>query len=367
MSGIPGLTTYPNFFDAFIFAVVEYSITIMKTAFITGITGQDGSYLAEFLLSKGYEVHGMVRYAASPNTGRIDHIKDRLHLHYGDMTDSATMSDIISINPDEVYNLAAQSHVGVSFDTPEYTGNVTGLGATRLLEAIYEISPASKFYQASTSELFGSSYAPQDEGTRFCPRSPYAIAKLYAYHMTRNYRDARGLFAVNGIAFNHESPRRGENFVTRKITKAIARILAGKQEVLELGNLDARRDWGFAPDYVVAMWKMLQADTPKDYVIGSGHSYTVEEFVKDAFEYAGLNIDKHLRYNKANERPNDVDELCANTRKIACDLKWRPTLLIGDLISVMVDADMRAEGLKPIGDGDGAIRELYPNKWWEGD
>lgn len=338
-----------------------------KTAFITGITGQDGSYLAEFLLSKGYDVHGMVRHSSLPNTGRIDHILKDIILTHGDMTESATMSDIISIEPDEVYNLAAQSHVGASFGAPEYTGNVTGLGATRLLEAIYEISPHTKFYQASSSELFGSSHAPQDEGTRFCPRSPYAIAKLYAYHMTKNYREARGLFAVNGICFNHESPRRGENFVTRKITKGIARILAGKQDVIELGNLDAKRDWGFAPDYIVAMWMMLQASEPKDYVIGSGKSYPVGSFVKEAFEYADLSADDHISQSASQERPSDVNDLRANARKIAVELKWRPTVTTGDLVRIMIDADMRAEGLEPIGEGDAVIRKAYPDKWWEGD
>lgn len=338
-----------------------------KTAFITGITGQDGSYLAEFLLSKGYDVHGMVRHSSLPNTGRIDHILKDIILTHGDMTESATMSDIISTEPDEVYNLAAQSHVGASFGAPEYTGNVTGLGATRLLESIYEISPHTKFYQASSSELFGSSHAPQDELTRFCPQSPYAIAKLYAYHMTKNYRESRGLFAVNGICFNHESPRRGENFVTRKITKGIARILAGKQDVIQLGNLDAKRDWGFAPDYIVAMWMMLQASEPKDYVIGSGKSYPVSAFVREAFEYADLSTDDHVSQSVKQERPSDVNDLCANPRKIAVELKWRPTVTTGDLLRIMVDADMRAEGLEPIGEGDDVIRKAYPDKWWEGD
>jgi GDPmannose 4,6-dehydratase len=333
-----------------------------KTAFITGITGQDGSYLAELLLSKGYKVHGMIRRSSSPNTGRIDHIKDRITLHYGDMTDSATMSDVISIEPDEVYNLAAQSHVGVSFDMPEYTGNITGLGAARLLEAIWEISQKTKFYQASSSELFGCAPAPQGPLTAMRPQSPYAIAKLYAYWMTRNYRD-RGLYAVNGIMFNHESPRRGDQFVTRKITKSIARILAGKQEKIVLGNLDAKRDWGFAPDYVEAMWRMLQMDEPDDYIIGTEWSQTIWAFLASALDYAGLTT-ANITTSAANKRPTDVPELRADATR---EIGWRPTIYYDDLVKIMVDADMRAEGLEPIGEGDEIIAKKYPDKWWEGD
>lgn len=333
-----------------------------NTAFITGITGQDGSYLAELLLSKGYNVHGMIRRSSSPNTSRIDHILNDITLHYGDMTDSATMSDIISIEPDEVYNLAAQSHVGVSFDCPDYTGNVTGLGATRILEAIYEISPKTKFYQASSSELFGNNTCPQGILTPMRPQSPYAIAKLYAYWMTRNYRD-RGLFAVNGIMFNHESPRRGEEFVTRKITSSIARILAGKQDKLVLGNLDAKRDWGFAPDYVEAMWLMLQRNEPSDYVIGTEWSVNIWEFLATALNYAGLG-DAVITTSAANKRPTDVHELRA---EMSLRFGWKPRLFWDDLVKIMVDADMRAEGLEPIGEGDAIIAKKYPDKWWEGD
>jgi len=337
----------------------------VKSAFITGITGQDGSYLAEFLLSKGYDVYGMVRRSSTTNTSRIDHILKDITVVYGDMTDSATMSDIISLKPDEVYNLAAQSHVGASFQMPEYTGNVTGLGTTRLLEAIYEISPDTKFYQASSSELFGNAPAPQNERTPMHPRSPYAIAKLYAYWMTKNYRE-RGLFAVNGIAFNHESPRRGEQFVTRKITKSVARILAGKQEKIALGNLDAHRDWGFAPDYVEAMWKMLQAPRPTDYVLGTGWSVSVRGFLKNALDYSGLRYNV-IESSSRNDRPTEVDTLWADGYRAYKHIGFSPTIQHEDIVKIMIDADMRAEGLEPIGEGDAIIAQKYPNKWWKGD
>jgi GDPmannose 4,6-dehydratase len=270
----------------------------MKKALITGITGQDGSYLAEFLLSKGYHVHGITRRASTFNTQRIDHIyvdphesNARLFLHYGDLSDPGVLSEIIwKIKPDEIYNLAAQSHVKVSFDMPEYTGNITGLGTTRLLEAIRRSGIPTRFYQASSSEMFGNGTAPQSETTPFSPRSPYAAAKLYAHWMTVNYREAYGIFACNGILFNHESPRRGETFVTRKITRALANMLKGKQKKLYLGNLDAKRDWGFAPEYVEMMWLMLQHNKPNDYVVGTGQSHTVREFIEQAFAYTGLTI-----------------------------------------------------------------------------
>jgi len=343
-----------------------------KVAFITGITGQDGSYLAEFLLSKGYRVHGMVRRSSSSNTGRIDHITDpRICLHYGDMTDGERISNLINtIRPDEVYNLAAQSHVGVSFDTPEYTGNVDGLGTARLLEAIYqcemsELGVPVKFYQASTSELFGNGYSVQSENTPMAPRSPYACAKLYAYWMTRNYRD-RGVFAVNGILFNHESPRRGEGFVTRKITKSIAQILAGRTDHMTLGNLDARRDWGYAPEYVELMWKMMQEDTPRDYVVGTGRSTSIYEFLSDALNYVGLD-DKVITTSAENKRPTDVSNLCAQNWLVRNTFQWSPRIYADDLVKVMIDADMRAEGLEPIGEGDGLLTRAFQDKWWHGD
>jgi GDPmannose 4,6-dehydratase len=276
-----------------------------KTALITGITGQDGSYLAELLLAKGYKVHGLIRRASTFNTQRIDHLYQdphnptaRLFLHYGDLTDGSRLVTLLSeIKPDEIYNLAAQSHVRVSFDEPEYTGDTTGLGTIRLLEAMRQAVPEAKFYQASSSEMFGASNPPQNENTEFYPRSPYGVAKVYSYWITRNYREAYGLFATNGILFNHESPRRGETFVTRKITRAVARIAKGLQSELFLGNLDARRDWGYAPEYVVAMWKMLQVDKAEDYVVGTGTDVSVKEFVQMSFEHVGLDWEKYVRFD----------------------------------------------------------------------
>ena len=276
----------------------------MKKALITGVTGQDGSYLAEFLLSMGYEVHGIIRRASTFNTGRIDHIYSdphepgtRLFLHYGDLSDSEQVSDILyNVKPDEVYHLAAQSHVKVSFSMPEYTGNVTGLGTVRILESIRRIGNKTKFYQASSSEMFGRAPSPQNEETPFSPASPYAVAKLYSYWMTKNYRQGYGMFACNGILFNHESPRRGEVFVTRKTTMAIANIIAKKQQFLYLGNLEPKRDWGYAPEYVEAMWRILQLDTPEDFVVGTGEQHSVKEFVEQAFSYVGLELGR-LREN----------------------------------------------------------------------
>lgn len=343
-----------------------------KVAFITGITGQDGSYLAEFLLSMGYRVHGMVRRSSSSNTGRIDHIVDpRICLHYGDMTDGERISNLINtIRPDEVYNLAAQSHVGVSFDTPEYTGNVDGLGTARLLQAIYQ-DPYSndcepiKFYQASTSELFGNGYNVQSENTPMSPRSPYACAKLYAYWMTKNYRD-RGMYTVNGILFNHESPRRGIGFVTRKITKSIALILAGKMDHMTLGNLDAKRDWGYAPEYVELMWKMMQEPTPRDYVLGTGRATSIYEFLTGALEYAGLD-NNVVTTSAENKRPIDVNNLCAENWQTRTTFGWSPRVYADELAKIMIDADMRAEGLEPIGEGDAIITKTFKDKWWSGD
>lgn len=346
-----------------------------KKALITGITGQDGSYLAEFLISKNYEVHGVIRRASTFNTSRIDHIyKDQhingvnLFLHYGDLTDSTCLISLIKkIQPDEIYNLAAQSHVKVSFETPEYTGNSDALGTLRILEAIrlLGLEKKIKFYQASSSEMFGKvQEIPQAEKTPFYPRSPYGAAKLYAYWITINYREAYNIFAVNGILFNHESPRRGETFVTRKITRAIANILAGRQEKLYLGNLDSKRDWGFAPEYVEAMWMMLQQEKPEDFVIGSGQTHSVGEFLKEAFSYASLDIKKYLEIDKKYLRPTEVDLLISNPEKAKKVLNWEAKIKFNDLVKIMIDADMREFGLKVIGQGDKILKEKFPNRWW---
>jgi GDPmannose 4,6-dehydratase len=320
----------------------------MKRAFITGITGQDGSYLAELLLSKGYEVHGLIRRASTFNTKRIDHLYEdphaqdkRLFLHYGDLTDGSRLVTLLaSIQPSEVYHLAAQSHVRVSFDEPEYTGDTTGMGTTRLLEAIRMIGLDCRFYQASSSEMFGATPPPQNEDTPFYPRSPYGAAKLYSYWMTRNYREAYDMFAVNGILFNHESPRRGETFVTRKITRAVAAIRTGRQDRLYLGNLDACRDWGYAPEYVEGMWRMLQHDTPADYVIATGTSYSVRDFVALAFEHAGLDWEKYVDHDRRYERPTEVDSLIGDASKAATDLGWKAQVHVPELVRIMVDADL---------------------------
>ena len=346
-----------------------------KKAFITGITGQDGLYLAELLLSKGYEVHGMVRRSSTFNTSRIDSIYidphepgARLFLHYGDLSDSEQIANVMyNILPDEVYHLGAQSHVRVSFDTPEYTGNVTALGTTRLLEAIRRSNNNVKFYQASSSEMFGAAHPPQSEETPFHPRSPYACAKVYSYWMTRNYREGYNLFASNGILFNHESPRRGETFVTRKITRAIARILAKKEKYLYLGNLDARRDWGFAPEYVECMWRILQQDEPGDFVIGTGETHSVREFLHEAFAYAGLDIEEHVRIDSKYFRPTEVEVLIADAKKSEEVLGWKPAIKFADLVKIMVDADMKAAGLEPIGKGDVIVGRTFPDRWWKGD
>ena len=319
----------------------------MKKALITGITGQDGSYLAELLLGKGYEVHGLRRRTSTFNTSRIDHLltdwhdpNARLFLHHADLTDGSRLVTLLeSIQPDEVYNLAAQSHVRVSFDEPEYTGDVTGLGATRLLEAVRVAKIPARFYQASTSEMFGATPPPQNEDATFYPRSPYGAAKLYAHWMTRNYREAYGLFACSGILFNHESPRRGETFVTRKITMAVARIAAGLQDELWMGNLDAARDWGYAKEYVEAMWMMLQADEPDDYVIATGTTYTVRDFLQFSFEHVGLDWEKYVKFDEQYLRPTEVPDLIGDPSKAERQLGWAPTVLPGELARLMVDAD----------------------------
>jgi len=352
-----------------------------KRALVTGITGQDGSYLAEFLLSKGYEVHGLIRRASTFNTGRIDHIyadphipEARLFLHYGDLSDSGQLANLIyNVQPDEVYHLAAQSHVRVSFDMPEYTGDSTGLGTTRLLEAIRRSGIKSRYYQASSSEMFGGAPPPQSEKTPFYPRSPYAAAKVYAYWMAVNYREGYGLFACNGILFNHESPRRGETFVTRKVTRAVANILAGRQKKLYLGYLNAKRDWGFAPEYVEMMWLMLSQAEPDDYVVGTGTSYTIKELVDKAFDYMGVEIEWRgtgreeqglvksakpewgetipvgtsiIEIDPRYFRPTEVAYLQADIGKAKAKLGWEPRVTFDELVKIMVDYDAKAAGLK---------------------
>lgn len=356
----------------------------LKTALITGITGQDGSYLAELLLSKNYEVHGLIRRASTFNTRRIDHLYIDPHipgakmiLHYGDLSDSGQLTNLIyNIQPDEIYHLGAQSHVRVSFDMPEYTGDITAIGTTRLLEAIRRSGIKTKFYQASSSEMFGSTSPPQNEKSPFHPRSPYAAAKVYAYWMTVNYREGYNMFTCNGILFNHESPRRGETFVTRKISTAIANIIAGRQNKLYLGNLEAKRDWGFAPEYVESQWLMLQQDEPDDYVIGTGESHSVREFVEHAFNYTGIEIEwqghglnekgvvcSSAPYSNLNIgdvlveidpryfRPAEVDYLLADASKAKKNLGWEPKVTFEELIKVMVDADMELIGINPPGEG----------------
>lgn len=324
-------------------------------ALITGVTGQDGSYLAELLLEKGYEVHGLIRRSSSINTQRIDHIYEdphepdrRLILHYGDMSDATRLARLVNeVRPREVYNLAAQSHVKVSFEAPEYTSDVDALGTLRLLEAIHHCDSTIRIYQASTSELFGSAPAPQNEATPFHPRSPYGVSKTFAYWITVNYREAYGLFAANGILFNHESPRRGETFVTRKISRAVARIAAGRQEAVYLGNLDARRDWGYAPDYVRAMWMMLQLAEPMDLVFSTGEQHSVREFADLAFGLVGMDWQQYVRVDEAYRRPAEVDTLLGDSTKARALLKWEPTVTFPELVRLMVEADLKAEGLDP--------------------
>jgi len=321
----------------------------MKKALITGITGQDGSYLAELLLAKGYEVHGIIRRASSFNTDRIDHLyndKDvygvKLFLHFGDLADSTNLIKLLyGVQPDEIYNLAAQSHVRVSFDIPEYTADITALGAVRILEAIRETGLKARFYQASSSEMFGKvSETPQNENTPFYPRSPYAASKVFAHWATINYRESYGMFASGGILFNHESPRRGETFVTRKITSAIARIKAGKQNKLFLGNLDAKRDWGYAKEYVEAMWLMLQQDKPEDYVIATGETHSVRDFLDEAFSYVGIDWHDYVELDPRYLRPAEVDELVGDARKAKRAFGWEPKVTFKELVRLMVDADM---------------------------
>ena len=342
----------------------------MKKALITGITGQDGSYLAELLLSKGYEVHGIVRRSSSLNKQRIDHLyqdprlpSTHFYLHYGDLSNSEQFTDIIyNIKPDEIYNLGAQSHVRVSFDLPEYTGDVTGLGTTRILESIRRSGTKTKFYQASSSEMFGAAPAPQNENTPFIPRSPYAAAKVYSYWMVRNYREGHDQFACNGILFNHESPRRGETFVTRKITLGLADIKSGKMEKLYLGNLDAKRDWGYAPDYVEAMWLMLQQEKPDDFVIGTGETYSIKDFLQEAFGYLDLEWQKYIEIDPRYYRPTEVECLKADASKAKKILNWEPKISFKELVWIMVDADLALKGLPSPGHGKKILEEFSMEK-----
>ncbi len=347
----------------------------MKRALITGITGQDGSYLAELLLFKGYEVHGLIRRASTFNTSRIDHIYQdthepgaRLHLHYGDLSNSEQLTNLVyNLQPQEVYHLGAQSHVRVSFDMPEFTGDITGLGATRVLDAVRRSGISARYYQASSSEMFGSAPPPQKEDTPFRPRSPYAVAKVYAYWMAVNYRDGYGMFCSNGILFNHESPRRGETFLPRKVSRGVARIKAGRQDKLYLGNLDASRDWGYAPEYVEAMWLMLQREKGGDFVVGTGDSHTVREFVEGAFSYAGLDYRDHVEADERYLRPTEVNALRADSTRARNELGWETKVSFSDLIAIMVDADMEAVGLAPVGRGRKVLEAEFDG-WhrWQG-
>lgn len=342
----------------------------MKKALITGITGQDGSYLAEFLLAKGYEVHGIIRRSSSFNTRRIDHLyrdpheKTRLYLHYGDITSGDGLTNVIyNIKPDEIYNLAAQSHVRVSFDMPEYTAYASGVSVVKMLDAIRLSGIKTRFYQASTSELFGAAKPPQSETTMFEPQSPYAAAKLYAYWITKNYRDGYKMHASNGILFNHESPRRGETFVTRKITRALANIKNGTQKKIYLGNLDAKRDWGYAPEFIECMWLMLQNDTPDDYVIGTGEAHTIREFLAAAFGYLNMDYREYVEIDPQYFRPTEVDFLLSDPKKAREKLGWQPRVLFSELVKIMVDADLELLNLPCPGLGKKIVAERFPDNW----
>jgi GDPmannose 4,6-dehydratase len=344
----------------------------MPKALITGCTGQDGSYLAEFLLSKGYEVHGLKRRASSFNTERLDHIYHDFHeadtgffLHYADLTDGSSLATLLyDVRPDEIYNLGAQSHVKVSFEVPEFTADVVAIGTLRLLDAMRRTGVKCRFYQASSSEMFGSAAPPQSEATPFHPRSPYACSKVFGHHIAVNYRESFGLHASSGILFNHESPRRGETFVTRKITRAVAHIKRGIQDKLYLGNLDARRDWGYAPDYVRAMWLMLQQERPDDFVIGTEEAHTVRDFVELAFAHAGLDWQDHVEVDARYFRPAEVDHLCADASKAREVLHWEPAVTFDGLVRIMVDADMQAVDTRLKG-GSAALRSAVTAESWQ--
>ena len=363
----------------------------MKKALITGITGQDGSYLTELLLNKGYEVHGITRQASTFHTNRINHLykdphikKNKLFLHYGNLVDTGNIERLINqIKPNEIYHLGAMSQVRVSFDLPEYTVDVDGLGTLRILEAIKNSGWPIKFYMAASSEMFGASPPPQNEKTPFHPRSPYACAKVFSYHITRNYRESYDLFAVNGILFNHESPRRGPTFVTKKITRAIARIKAGLDKKIYLGNLDTKRDWGFAPEYTQAMWKMLQQPKPDDYVIATGEAHSVREFLEEAFRYAGFEIESNgekgieekyidkktgeimIEIDPRYFRPAEVEALIGDTSKAKEKLNWQPKIKFEDLVKIMIDADFKEMNLEPPGEGEKILKEKIPDRWWK--
>lgn len=332
------------------------SMASKKIALVTGVTGQDGSYMAELLLKKGYEVHGLVRRSSGLNTERIEHLwreglgenKERFIIHYGDLTDANSLVRVVAkVQPDEVFHLGAQSHVRISFDIPESTANMTALGTLRLLEVLRVIRPQAKFYQASSSEMFGLAPSPQNEGTPFYPRSPYGIAKVFAHWTGINYREAYGMFVTNGILFNHESPRRGENFVSRKITRGVARILAGKQNKILLGNLDAKRDWGYAPEYMEAAWRMMQTERPDDFVIGTGEVHTVREFAEETLRLAGLTPwDKYIEFNPRHLRPTEVPLLLADASKAKKELGWEPKVRFKELVKVMLEADCKVENVR---------------------
>lgn len=345
-----------------------------KKALIFGITGQDGSYLAEFLLSKEYEVHGVIRRASTFNTVRLDHLYEdphmsgvKLFLHYGDLTDTGNIEKLVNqIKPEEIYHLGAQSHVRVSFDIPEYTANTDALGTLRILEAIKNSGLPIKFYNAASSEMFGSTPPPQNETTVFHPRSPYAVSKVFSFDMTRMYREAYGMFACNGILFNHESPRRGETFVTRKITRGIARIKAGLDKKIYLGNLDAKRDWGFAPEYVEIMHTMLQQEKPDDYVIATGQTHSVREFLEVTFVYAGLgDYKQYVEIDPRYFRPAEVELLVGDATRAKEKLGWQPKVKFSDLCKIMVDSDLKALHLEPMGGGDKVLGEHFSQKWWK--
>ncbi|MFH1181009.1 MAG: GDP-mannose 4,6-dehydratase [bacterium] len=347
-----------------------------KKALITGVAGQDGSYLTELLLSKGYEVHGMIRWDSIFTTQRLDHLSLDPHIHgirffghYGDLTDANSIEKLIrQIEPDEIYHLGAMSHVRVSFDMPEYTANTDALGTLRVLEAIKNSGRQIKFYMAASSEMFGNSPGPQDEKAAFDPRSPYACAKVFSFYTTKLYRDAYRLFAANGVLYNHESPRRGPTFVTKKITRAIARIKAGLDKKVYLGNLASKRDWGFAPEYIEAMWAILQQEKPDDFVIATGETHSVQEFLAEAFQYAGLgNWQSYVEIDKRYFRPTDVDALVGNAQKAKEKLGWEPKIKFKDLVKIMIDADFRAQKLEPPGQGDKILKEKFPDKWWKVD
>ncbi|MFH1423754.1 MAG: GDP-mannose 4,6-dehydratase [Candidatus Nealsonbacteria bacterium] len=347
-----------------------------KKALISGVTGQDGSYLAEFLLSLGYEVHGIVRRTSTFNTSRIDHLFQdphvpgvRFFLHHGDLTDTGNIAKLINqIKPDEVYHLGAQSHVKVSFDMPEYTANTDALGTLRILEAIKNSGLPIKFYNAASSEMFGASLPPQNEKTAFHPRSPYAVSKVFSYYITKNYQEAYNIFACNGILFNHESPRRGETFVTRKITRAIARIKAGLDKKIYMGNLEAKRDWGFTPEFVEGIYLILQQEKPDDYVVATGELHSIREFLEEAFQYAGLGDWRpYVEIDPIYFRPSETDLLVGDATKAKEKFAWQPKIKFRDLVRIMIDADLRALGLPCPGEGDRILKEKIPNKWWQKD